>query len=249
MDSRKQQGYDNGVIYMDNKKKFAAICIGVLILAASVGTTLAYLGATANKENKIKVGTDVAAVREPDWSEPSIQESSNDYNKTITVKNEGTVPCFVRVYAEFSDSEIANLAHVVDGKDVDRKWEGTGSTDFKTYFADSHDDENWVFIPDSGSENAKLNGYFYYKKALQVDDPSTTEVEINAVTTPLIKQVKVNYNSPNIDVYRDYEMIVYTETVQTVDTDTGTDFATDTTNGWINAWKAFLLKEHPTPTP
>ena len=40
---------------MDNKKKFAAICIGFLILSASVGTTLAYLGNKDEKPNRIEI--------------------------------------------------------------------------------------------------------------------------------------------------------------------------------------------------
>lgn len=233
MDSRKQQGYDNGVIYMDNKKKFAAICIGVLILAASVGTTLAYLGATDNKDNKIKVGTDVAQVSET-FSEPEVQKQQNTTPKEIKVENTGSVPCFVRVYAEFSDSYIASIAKVTYGdSDTEKAWEGTSS--FKEYLAGTDNTTNWVFIPeDATGYDGKLQGYFYYKEA----------VPVGGLTDALIKSVKVTYPDTNTEDYiRDYEMIVYTETVQTVDTDTGTDYADG--NQWETAWKRFL--KIPTP--
>ena len=229
---------------MDNKKKFAAICIGVLILAASVGTTLAYLGAKQNAHNTIKVGTDIAQVSEPDWSEPEYQTQENTNNKTITVKNTGSVPCFVRVYAEFSDSEIASIAKVNNnGTDnYDKTW-----TQYKEYLADTTQSsaEDWQYIPESrtGSDPV-LGGYFYYKKVVQpVDDAATPTVD-ESVTSSLIKKVQVNYATNNIDEIRDYEMIVYTETVQTVDTD-GTDYAAQgVTDGWKKAWYRFLNKNN-----
>jgi len=229
---------------MDNKKKFAAICIGVLILAASVGTTLAYLGAKQNADNTIKVGTDIAEVSET-FTEPSIQQQNNETTKEIKVKNKGSVPCFVRVYAEFSDSEIASIAKVVYGdSDTEKAWEGTDG--FKEYLANTtqSSSEDWQYIPESGTGiDPVLGGYFYYKKALPVND----------ATTSLIKKVKVDYgtmpgnSNSNIDYIRDYEMIVYTETVQTVDTD-GTDYAAQgVTDGWKKAWERFLKKTTPTP--
>lgn len=225
---------------MDNKKKFAAICIGVLILAASVGTTLAYLGAKQNADNTIKVGTDIAEVSET-FTEPSIQQQNNETTKEIKVKNTGSVPCFVRVYAEFSDSEIAGIAKVVYGdSNTEKAWEGTDG--FKEYLADTTQSsaEDWQYIPESS--DSVLGGYFYYKKVVQpVDDAATTNVD-ESVTSSLIKKVQVNYATNNIDEIRDYEMIVYTETVQTVDTD-GTDYAAQgVTDGWKKAWYRFLNK-------
>ena len=223
---------------MDNKKKFAAICIGVLILAASVGTTLAYLGAKQNADNTIKVGTDIAEVSET-FTEPSIQQQNNETTKEIKVKNTGSVPCFVRVYAEFSDSEIASIAKVNNnGTDnYDKTW-----TQYKEYLADTTQSsaEDWQYIPESS--DSVLGGYFYYKKVVQpVDDAATPTVD-ESVTSSLIKKVQVNYATNNIDEIRDYEMIVYTETVQTVDTD-GTDYAAQgVTDGWKNAWYKFLNK-------
>ena len=226
---------------MDNKKKFAAICIGVLILAASVGTTLAYLGAKQNADNTIKVGTDIAQVSEPDWSEPEYQTQENTNNKTITVKNTGSVPCFVRVYAEFSDSEIASIAKVNNnGTDnYDKTW-----TQYKEYLANTSS-EDWQYIPESGiGSDPVLGGYFYYKKALPVYKAASGADPEQGVTSSLIKKVQVNYTTDNIDEIRDYEMIVYTETVQTVDTD-GTDYAAQTmTDGWKKAWYRFLNKNN-----
>ena len=221
---------------MDNKKKFAAICIGFLILSASVGTTLAYLGDKDDKTNTIKVGTDIAEVSETDWSEPEYQTQENTNDKTITVKNKGSVPCFVRVYAEFSDSEIADIAKVNNNDTQPTTY--TDWDDFKSakdITKNSSITDDWVYIPESGPSG--LGGYFYYTKVVPVGD----------ATTSLIKKVQVNYKTDNIDEIRDYEMIVYTETVQTVDTD-GTDYAAQgVTDGWKKAWERFLKKTTPTP--
>ena len=225
---------------MDNKKKFAAICIGVLILAASVGTTLAYLGAKKYADNKIKVGTDIAQVSET-FTEPSIQQQDNETTKEIKVKNTGSVPCFVRVYAEFSDSEIAGIAKVSnDDTNMYTAW-NTFKSD-KDIITHTSLTDDWVYIPESSGPSG-LGGYFYYTKAVPVDD-TTTNVD-ESVTSSLIKKVQVNYAT--IDEIRDYEMIVYTETVQTVDTD-GTDYAAQgVTDGWKKAWERFLKKTTPTP--
>lgn len=215
---------------MDNKKKFAAICIGVLILAASVGTTLAYLGAKKYADNKIKVGTDIAEVSET-FTEPSTQQQNNETTKEIKVKNTGSVPCFVRVYAEFSDSEIASIAKVNndDTNTFNYTWDA-----YKTELAKTTNTlaADWQYIPESGTgSDSVLGGYFYYTKVVPVDN----------ATSSLIKKVQVNYKTDNIDEIRDYEMIVYTETVQTVDTN-GTEYSD---NQWRTAWERFLKKTTP----
>lgn len=243
MDSRKQQEYDNGVIYMDNKKKFAAICIGVLILAASVGTTLAYLGAIDNKDNKIKVGTDIAQVSET-FTEPEIQKQENTTQKEVQVKNTGTVPCFVRVYAEFSDSYIASIAKVAN-KDAPEENDYSAWETFKNTLAGETNTiaADWKYIKEGTDDVAdNLEGYFYYTKILPLDNSDTTDVD-ESVTSSLIKKVKVTYPNENTEDYiRDYEMIVYTETVQAVDTN-GKEFAAA---DWQTVWDRFLNKTEPT---
>ena len=63
----------------------------------------------------------------------------------------------------------------------------------------------------------------------------------NGTTDPLITEVVTNYNGnndSNIDRIKDYNIIVYSETVQTIGAN-GNDYAAQN-NGWKKAWKEFL---------
>lgn len=221
---------------LTRNKKLVIICacaLGVLLLC--VGVTLAYLGAAKKEENKVVVGKGDVSIEESDWSQPSTQSMENTDNKSVDVKNTGTVPCFVRVYMEFSDSEVASVASVQGGNDNNYyAWES-----FKTTLANATNtvSTDWKYV-NSDTTNTKLNGYFYYTK------PVASE----ASTTELIRSVKTDYNGndntdSNIDKIKAYDIIVYSETVQTIGTD-GTDYGatgyTSTNGGWYDAWASFL---------
>ena len=91
----------------------------------------------------------------------------------------------------------------------------------------------------NADSNTKLNGYFYY----------TEPVDPNRSTSELIRSVKTDYNGDNnndsnIDKIKAYDIIVYSETVQTIGTD-GTDYGATgysggTHAGWYDAWASFL---------
>ena len=66
-----------------------------------------------------------------------------------------------------------------------------------------------------------LSGYYYY----------TVPVQPGESTEPLIRWV-MTYFEGTVKVY---DILVYTETVQTVGID-GTDYSTN----WADAWKAYL---------
>lgn len=219
---------------LTRNKKLVIICacaLGVLLLC--VGVTLAYLGAAKKEENKVVVGKGDVSIEESDWSQPSTQSMENTDNKSVDVKNTGTVPCFVRVYMEFSDSEVASVASVTDGADTERTWSA-----FKTALANTTNTNPnaWKYV--TGDSNDKLNGYFYY----------TSPVAPGDSTSELIRSVKTDYNGDNnndsnIDKIKAYDIIVYSETVQTIGTD-GTDYGatgyTSTNGGWYDAWASFL---------
>ena len=95
-----------------NKKRvlIASAAVVVAALSLSVGITLSYLGKTTDKKNTIKVGYGDVEISE-NFDEPSEMSMINpDIQKEIYVQNKSTVPAFVRVYAEFSDSKIADQA-------------------------------------------------------------------------------------------------------------------------------------------
>jgi len=247
-----------------NKKRvlIASAAVVVAALSLSVGITLSYLGKTTDKKNTIKVGYGDVEISE-NFDEPSEMSMINpDIEKKIYVQNKSTVPAFVRVYAEFSDSKIADQAK------VKYKPEG-GSTateytweNFKKELAKTGNERtiqsDWVYV--ASDTNDKLNGYFYYTKALGV--PTTeNDTTIYQATTKLFDSVTIDYkkygaqssviDGSNTDRIVPVEMIVYSELVQTIET--GSTIVTD--NGqtstvygydygknheWKEAWEHFL---------
>ncbi len=217
------------------KRTIIIVCSAVLAIALlSIGITYAYLGTNEEKKNKVMVGRDTVSITES-FPEVSEQSMENKHTKEVQIKNTGSVPCYVRVYAEFSDSRIAEKAKV-DGCNLkDTAW-----SEFKTALSDENNSSKWVYV-----KTGNLAGYFYYKDRVMSGD-STSE---------LIKKVKVDYRDPNdtndsnIDKIQPYEMIVYTETVQSTDID-GTEYgvkelkvnniAYAANKQWELAWKRFL---------
>ncbi len=210
-----------------NKKLLFLFLCTIAAFLLCVGVTLAYLGTTQIKENNVTIGKDNAVVTESNWTKPETQQMENSTDKSVAVTNTGTVPCFIRVYMDFSDSKVAKLAKVKGADGNDHSWD-----DFKTELVKDTNtySEKWKYVISASNDN--LNGYFYYTEAV---DP-------NGRTTELIKAVMTDYNGnnnddSNIDKIRAYDIIVYSETVQTIDTD-GTDYGTG--NDWYTAWDKFL---------
>lgn len=211
-----------------SKKRFAVICAcSLAVILLGVGATLAYLGTKENKENSVTVGKGDVEITESNWSAPQTQAIENDTPKDVRVTNTGTVPCFIRVYMEFSDSEAADAATVKAAKgSLYYSW-----SDFKNKLGARTNpySPKWRYVAADTSEN--LNGYFYY----------TEKVAPGGVTEPLITAVKTDFNGgndndTNIDLIKEYNIIVYSETVQTI----GTDTDHGETNNWRGAWTEFL---------
>ena len=117
-------------------------------------------------------------------------------------------------------------------------------------------------MPES-TTNGKLGGYFYYTEVLNTN-PSVPEgkpaYNKPNVTERLFDSVVYSYSDDehesNIDLISGFEMIVYSETVQTVETGSvevskvdehgdpvmetvyGYDYAEK--NEWLKAWKSYL---------
>ena len=209
------------------KKRSAVIIVlaSLFVVVMSIGITLAYLSDTEYVDNPISIKEGIVSIIES-FPPVSEQHMENSFTKEVKVKNTGTVPCFVRVYADFSDSRIADIAKVKknDGNEV-VSW-----SDFKTTPS-----TDWVYVAENDSTyNEKMRGYFYYTKAVEPNSETSTY---------LIKGVNVDYNGDNntdsnIDKIQDFEMIVYTETVQTTEIDaSGTVYNDDK---WKKAWESFL---------
>ena len=253
-----------------NKKKVLIGSAAVIVAALSltVGITLSYLGKTTDKKNTIKVGYGDVEISE-NFDEPSEMSMINqDIQKEIYVQNKSTVPAFVRVYAEFSDSKIADQAKVKFTKKDNTEWTGTWA-EFKKLLKDTTNTGNqavsdWVYV-DTDNNNHGLDGYFYYTKALDAVTKDTNNNDVYASTPKLFDSVTIDYkkyndqssviDGSNIDRIVPVEMIVYSELVQTVET--GSTIVTSTVDGqqvestvygydygakkeWKKAWEHFL---------
>ena len=245
---------------MDSKKKIlfvGAAAAALAVVSLSVGLTLAYLMDAKNKENTVKVGYGDQQISEV-FSEPSVQTMDNTNDKKVSVVNKSTIPVFARVYMNFSDSRVADKAKVTYKDNSNTEHEVTWAGFIDEMKSDSNGTD-WKYI-DTDDE---LGGYFYYTKALEAPkaEPDGTEQ-----TSNLIEKVHVNYgdsaDDSNIDKIQPYEVIVYSEVVQTVETGAvtvgeganaqtvyGYDYnkSGDIPDEWKKAWESWLKKNKTTP--
>lgn len=255
---------------MTKKKKLVLIgsaAVAVAAISLTVGLTLSYLGKTQDKTNTIKVGYGNVEISEK-FDEPSEQSMVNpDIQKEIYVQNTGTVPSFARVYAEFSDSKIAEHAKITYTKKGEYPPTTVSWAEFKTALMEPANSgasavSDWVYVPESDG-NGALGGYFYYTKVL---DGKTRNAEntgdVYDTTPKLFDSVTLDYRAydgenpvaddSNIDRIQAVEMIVYSELVQNVETGSVTDNGTTTygyvyqDNEWKKAWQSFLKMEATT---
>lgn len=88
------------------KTSLAVLVCGVCLLLLT-GGICAYLISTANQANLFTVGENVTQIEEV-FEPPETIEAGQSYEKKVMVRNVRNVPCYVRVFAEFSDPEQAD---------------------------------------------------------------------------------------------------------------------------------------------
>ena len=141
--------------------------------------------------------------------------------KVVTVKNEGTADQFVRVYLDFSDSRIRDKSRILYSEN---QQEGVTWDAFLANLP-----EGWAYVAETDSDGALLGGYFYYTKALK---PGET-------TPPLIQGVKTAQET-NTDNITDFDIVVYSESVQTTEIYADIPATPDSSWNWRAAWTSFL---------
>lgn len=192
---------------MKRKTKIITAAVSVVcVLLVAVGVVLAYMTDNRDKSNSFTVGYDSIEIIE-DFSAPPAQSTETIYKKQVQIKNNGNIPCYIRVYADFSDSSIRNYSYFSNSDD---------STAAGAYFSADRDTTNpnsyvnklpegWEFVPDNDTANSALAGYYYYKNPVQP----------NESTPALFKYIKTNYAADESEI-RQYDVIIYAESVQTV---------------------------------
>ncbi len=198
---------------MKTKRNAAAVAGILLVMALSAGGTFAYFSYARSLQNRISVGTNTITIHE-DYTPPKKMEAGeNIYKKDVKIKNTGTIPCFVRVYAAFSDSSVMEKsAFSADGINF------VSAASYADHLPDG-----WVYISDA--EDADLGGYYYYTEPLPAGKG----------TPSLFKKVKTTFTDANAVL--DYEIIIYAESVQILDKE-GQEFSGSSL--FEDAWKEFL---------
>ena len=149
---------------MDSKKKIlfiGAAAAALAVISLSVGLTIAYLMDSENKPNTVKVGYGNGEISET-FTEPSVATMDNKNDKTVWVKNTGTVPVFARVYMNFSDSSIADKAKVTYRKNDNATYEVSWS-EFLTAMAADNNGTDWKYIPETGEGSYPRRIFLLYK--------------------------------------------------------------------------------------
>lgn len=213
---------------MRNKKVFALVAIGIIVCFALVGMAMAYFSDNASLDDEYSAGVNTIEVEKTYEPPQELHEGDNIFKKEVRIHNTGSVPCFVRVFVDFSDSKTKANAYYSSAANVTNASDPSWST--VAEYVNSKLPTGWVYKPINYSGKAEiLDGYFYYTKPLEPGE----------YTDYLLRSVKMHYD--NADTISDVEIVVLAESVQTVGDD-GTDYALDTIDGWSSAWKGFLSK-------
>lgn len=229
-------GKQRGFIHKINKKiVIPTICALTII---TCGVTIAYFTSAARSNNNFTVGTNTITIDENFKPPKELKTGLNTYKKQIKIKNTGTTDAFVRVYAEFSDSDAGNCSFISsdapssvsipDGtsfSDASKKLKAAGYKSHDEFWSSDGPANGWVYIPDDESD--ELGGYFYYTKHIAPGEK----------TDDLINTIATYYETA--DQLKDYEVIVYAESVQTVDIN-GETFKD---SEWRNAWDEFTSRK------
>ena len=214
---------------MKRRNIIVVLVVTLSVIALTIGVTFAYfIAQTHEQTNTVDIGYNRVSIVE-DFSPPNEQVDNTVYKKTVSVQNNGTVDCFVRVYMDFSNSEIRDISFLSSSENLDNPTfysakRVSDNTSEELYI--NHLPENWVFVSDNDS-NTKLSGYYYYTEPVKKDE----------ITIPLFNYVKTDYTDAS-DKIQQYDIIVYAESVQTIG-ENSVDFSNEA-DGWKKAWSEFL---------
>ena len=196
-----------------NKEMKRSLAAVLAVAVIGIGGTYAYFTYMQSLKNSFTIGTNTITVTEDFEPPKDMEPGENVFKKKVQVENTGTVPCFVRVFMDFSDSGIADISQI--------------SPDGMDYYAAAeyakHLPDGWVYV--SEEEDDSLGGYYYY----------TEIVEPGEQTVPLLEKVKTHFDTA--DQIIDYDIIVYSESVQALDKD-GAEF--ERNDAYRTAWTEFV---------
>lgn len=199
------------------KKQRRNVNKGILLLGSAVllgvGGTWAYFSYGRIADNAFQVGKNEIKIQE-DYEPPKeLTVGENLFRKRVQVKNTGTVSCFVRIFADFSDYIVKERSQISP--------DGTEYYPAKEYA--EHLPEPWVYI--APEEDELLGGFYYYAVPLAKKE----------TTIPLFEKVKCSFQ--DAEEVREFDIIVSAESVQIYDKD---GVVLDGADGYRAAWQEYL---------
>lgn len=88
------------------KSSISKLIIIALLCCITVPAALAYLIWNDSVKNNFTMGENTSHIEETFGSYTEF-EAGKSYEKNVTVKNDGSVPCYARVFAEIEDPDVA----------------------------------------------------------------------------------------------------------------------------------------------
>ncbi len=168
----------------------AAGIIG-LTAVCGFGGTYAYFTYLREMKNRFTVGhNEITVTEEYDPPDEIIPGEETSFFKKVQVENTGSVPCYVRVRLEYSDSDMKQFCTNVLGENraPAEEW-GDRIEEFS--------DGRWIFGTD---------GWYYYRDVLEVGER----------TDRLLEKVEVSVPQELEDRIKEFEILVYGESIQTM---------------------------------
>lgn len=92
-------------------KKAALAIILICMISILIPVTAAFLLSKDSLQNPFTIGENTSHIEEEFGSYDSF-EAGKDYTKKVSVKNDGSVDCYVRVFAEIEDPDTASAVDI-----------------------------------------------------------------------------------------------------------------------------------------
>lgn len=159
--------YMQSVLNQTQSRRRLAIALvfaaGIALLCAmSVSRIYAYLTYAEEKVNVLEVGYNEISIREEFSPPPSLTQGRNDTVKQVRIENTGSVPCYTRVFMDFSDNAAADCSVL----------SADGSTYYELADFRQHLNEGWTYVESTGPTDP-IGGYYYYTEPLQPGEETT----------------------------------------------------------------------------
>ena len=153
---------------MKHKKKWPVVFVLLGFILVSLPFSTAYLSHVETKDNLITIGNNDIMIVE-DFIPPKAWQPNTAYKKDVKIQNTGTVPCFIRVYAAFSDTDIPAGFNIDTGRWIQRSdgyWYYNGIIDPGTSTSSLF---TKITIQDAKAEQLKTFDVIIYAESVQAE--------------------------------------------------------------------------------